>query len=780
MLLLFIYQYIAKSLPEIKDLKSFQVCLPPIRIYTQEGELIASRNTNDSQGFVKLDNIPPLLLKSFFAAEDHRFWEHKGVDFYALLRATFKIVKSGRKSQGGSTITMQVARNFYLKNRKKTFLRKLKEIILAQHLENRFNKKDILELYLNKIYMGNGSFGISSAAKLYLQKTLEQLTIDEMALLAALPQAPSLINPIVNPEATQRRRNFVLKRMYHLGYLDQKNYEYAIEKPVVMPSIGSSVNKNSIGSYISDLVQETVYKYFKRANDTEYYNVYTTLNAQMQRSADEAIKNSILDYDKRHAYRGPEKRLEPVMMDDLDYVLDVLQKMPIINGLIPSIVTECDQESITVILRSGIPVIISPEGSNWIIQNKENLITKHIQPGDILRVYYKDQKWCIGQIPEVQAALVAIDPRNGAIQALSGGFSYTLSPFNRAIYAFRQPGSVFKPFIYAAALEKGHTLADVFNDAPLVFEVPGKDIPWRPQNVNQSFQGLMRLRLAFAYSINSVTIRILQAIGFSYTLKYIEHFGFDTKQWPKNLSLALGTGEVTPLTMARAYAVFANGGYRVDPYLISHIINSQGKIIYQARPAWAPTNKVFQKQSESASNLPSAESSVKKAYAPRVISSEVAFLVNSALQDVTRYGTGQLAKKLGRLDIAGKTGTTNDRIDTWFIGYNDKVATSVWVGHDQPHSLQEYASSVALPLWLNFMQAILQDIPEEEFEKPPTIQTASIDAQSGKLVKEGTAGSILEYFQQDQLKKMMPTQTTKSAYSAFRKQKALVETEPLF
>lgn len=762
-----IYNHIMDGLPNVQDLKSVKLPLP-MRIYTQEGELMAEFGARRQQ-FVKIDTVPPLLLKAFFAIEDQRFWVHRGVDVYALLRASLELLTTGQKSQGGSTITMQVARNFYL-TREKTFLRKLKEIILALKIERELSKHQIMELYLNKIYMGNRTFGVCSAAQLYFKKKLDELNVAEIALLAGLPKSPALVNPIINPEAAKKRRDVVLARMYHLNLIKKTDYHHALEYPVNTPSYDALV-VSLLAPYAADMAREEVHRRFGMQSDMEGYHVYTTINAAMQRAGEKAVKSTLFDYDKQEGYRGAEKFIGSLTIDNFSYLLDQLNKTPVIHGLLPAVIIEQDQTNMTVLLATGLPINISRVGWEWILKREHKVLNAYLKPGDLIRVEQKDGQWYLSQLPEVEAALVALDPQDGAVKTLVGGFDYRRSQFNRAVYATRQPGSAFKPFIYAAALAKGYTLADVFNDAPLVFDRPGQSMPWRPNNVTQSFKGLTRLRIGLVYSINLVTVRILQAVGITDALNYIEKFGFDTKKLPRNLSLALGSGEVSPLAIAKGYAVFANGGYGITPYLINHITDAQGHLIYQAQP-----QSVYTRSSEELTQHSSTDKLTTLSphrYAPRVISPEVAFLINSALQDVTRYGTGQAVQRLNRIDLAGKTGTTNDRIDNWFVLYNRYLVSNVWVGFDQPRPLKKEAYPVALPLSLRFMGEVLQTIPEEDFAQPSTLEVFPINPLTGERVSKNTSDTIDEYFQISENKK-------KNFFPLLRNPSQNASLEPLF
>ncbi len=726
-ILLFVY-YFSISLPTqpIEQLP-FKQPAPLVSIFTQEGDLIAKFKYPTSH-FIALNKIPDLLIKAVIATEDQRFWQHLGVDIFALLRASLKLLITGQKAQGGSTITMQVVRNYYL-TPQKTFLRKLKEIILAIKLEKKLTKQQILELYLNKVYMGQGLFGVGAAADFYIKKPLHQLHLAEIALLAGLPKAPSLINPMTNSKAAKQRRDFVLHRMFQMNFIEEHAYQEALQYSIDCQIAYTASDKTLFAPYIPKMVQDYLNHFFKRSQKIENINVYTTINTKMQKMAERSIQKNLLEYDQRHGYQGPEKYLGTLTTQNLPKLLYTLKNIPMIYSMYPALVVEVHQNNIVVLLANG--SIINIVHSIW--GDISTLTQPIIQRGSLVRVQRRKNQWILTQIPKVEAALIALDPTTGAIRSLSGGFSYVRSQFNRAIHATRQPGSAFKPFIYAAALEKGYTLADLFNDAPLVFSTDDTAL-WRPKNVNESFRGLVRFRVALVDSINLVTVRILRAIGISYTLRYVERFGFQTEKWPKNLTLALGSGEVSLLEMAQAYSVFANGGYRIMPYFISHMTDENGQLLYAAIPNIVKS--VLNENRFETKYLP----------APRVMSTETAFLMHSALQDVVRYGTAQLTHRLKRLDLAGKTGTTNHQVDSSFTGYNKDLVTSVWVGYDQPRSLKEYAYTVAVPLWANFMANALRNKPEHVAEQPITVQTRYINPATGKILEKKTPDAIQEYF----------------------------------
>lgn len=752
-----LYIYLDKQLPDVEELKSVQLPIP-MRIYTNDGQPIAEFGELH-RNLVKLNEVPNLMVKAFLATEDQRFLEHHGVDFYGLLRAAGEVLLTGTKIQGGSTITMQVARNFYL-SREKTFLRKFTEILLSLKIEREFTKEQILELYLNKIFLGNRAYGIAAASQVYFNKTLNQLTLPEMATIAGLPKAPSAINPLVNPIGAKQRRDHVLLRMYELGYISKATYGSAIATPMLTHA---QTNEGAMikAPYVAEMVRDMMYKSFGEDIYLKGYNIYTTINSTQQIAADKAVRTSLLAYDKRHEYRGPEKNIAPLDANKVTHTLNALHRVASINGLQAAIVISVTNEAITALLVDNQMIFIPWQGVAWTLPQLDiknlnpppDALKNKVHVGDIIRVQLTENNtWELSEIPKVQGALVALNPQTGAITALVGGFDYNLSKFNRAVQAARQPGSGFKPFIYAAALAKGYTLANVFNDAPLVFDIPGHDEPWRPQNDNHIFSGPTRLRVALAKSINLVSVRLLQAIDVPYALTYLKRFGFSPKKLPRNLSLALGTGEVTPLELAQAYAVFANGGFRITPYLIDHITDEQGQIIYKAEP------KVACEACLRGEIEPPLTNDKESPYAPQVIPADIAFLMTSALKDVIRYGTGSQARILNRTDLAGKTGTTSDYVDTWFTGFNSYLVATVWIGFDQPSSVQEYGAKAALPMWIDFMRVALKGQPEKTMLQPPDIVTASIDPATGNLFPDGTPGSILEYFRKDDLARISTQQ----------------------
>lgn len=730
-----ILYYIEYELPDINALNTVQLQVP-LQIFTNDNKLIA---TFGEKRRVPLpyDQIPQPLIQAVLATEDQRYFQHAGVDLPGLGRAALQLVLTGRKLQGGSTITMQVARSFYL-TRRKTFGRKIREILLAIKIEHKLKKEKILELYLNKVFLGNRAYGVGAAAEVYYGKRLNELSIDQFAMLAGLPKAPSMLNPIANPKAALKRRNHVLTRMHDEGYIDTATYNKAIEAP--LDASYHDLQTEVKAPYVAELAREQLEQMYGDSIYTDGFKVYTTIDSKIQNAANTAVRDNVLAYDQRHGYRGPSTNLGIPSLDDMEKWQDILRKTPVISGLEPAVVMEMTTKSITVMRANGDMTIIPWEGLSWARKqvNADYLGPRPRQPdqivkaGDVVRIYPMGHgTWQLAQLPKAEGGLVALNPQNGGILAMVGGFDYQTSKFNRITRAQRQPGSSFKPFIYSAALEKGYTLATVINDAPIVIENPTDNSLWRPQNVNHKFYGPTRLRIGLMQSRNLVSIRLLALLGVPYTTNYLQKFGFDRQQLPPGLSLALGTANVTPLQMAQAYAVFANGGYRVTPFIIDSIRNSQSQVIYQAKPLLACSSSDCQKNT---------------AIAPQVISSQNAFLITSALHDVIEHGTAKLAKNLGRTDIAGKTGTTQNQVDAWFAGYTPSLVSIAWMGFDQPQSLHEYGSQAALPMWMQFIQTALKGKPEDVMEPPDGVVAIRIDADTGKRASKHDPLAITEYF----------------------------------
>lgn len=733
--LIALFIVLESQLPNVDALKDVQLQVP-LKVFSQDRELIAEFGEMRRIP-VSFDKIPTPLIQALLATEDQRFYEHPGVDLVGLGRAVIELVRTGAKKQGGSTITMQVARNYFL-NKKKTYIRKLNEILLAIKIDHSFSKQKILELYLNKIFMGYRAYGVAAAAEVYYGKTLDQLTLPEMAMLAGLPQAPSIVNPISAPEAAKKRRNHVLSRMYEGGYINLQTYQNAILAPISARYHGRDTTLEA--PYAAEMVRQAMVKSYGEAAYAKGFQVYTTINSSYQRYANDAVQQTLLAYDRRHGYRGPEKNLASIRREEW---LTVLRPIPVINKLEPAVVLKVTDRSLLVMRQDGHSVVIPWSGLSWARPATSNgwmgAVPRHASDiakiGSVVRIVSHPQLgWALSQIPEVEGALVSLDPKNGAIQALVGGFSFGKSSFNRAVQALRQPGSSFKPFLYAAALAHGYTLASIINDAPVVFNDVSLRGLWRPQNDTRKFYGPTRLRVGLAKSRNLVSIRLLEAIGTPYLREYLVKLGFEPAALPDNLSLALGTTNVTVLDWAAKYAIFANGGYKIEPYLITSIQDIQGKEIARAHPVTLCVNcQTASQQSDSS-------------VAPRVMDTEVNYLINLALRDVIQKGTGYQAKILGRQDLAGKTGTTQDHHDGWFAGFNGNVVTVTWLGFDQLKSLHEYAAQATLPMWITYMRQVLSGMPETPLIQPTGMISVPIDPKTGLLARPGQADAILEVF----------------------------------
>lgn len=747
----FLYLYLQSELPDVNSLNSVEFQIP-LRIYTQDGKLIQEYGEKKSIP-VRYDEIPKTLIYALIATEDQRFFEHSGVDVFGLGRAAIRMIKTGTKSQGGSTITMQVARNFFL-SRKKTFLRKFNEILLAIKIDRELSKEKILELYFNRIYFGNRAYGVGAAANVYYGATLKELNLAELAMLAGLPQAPSTQNPIVNPIAAKKRRDHVLLRLLEEKYITQEQYQEAIHQPLTARYHGS--NSEVSAPYVAEMIRASLYEHFGEDAYTKGYNVYTTIQSKLQLAANQVLVNQLIAYDQRHGYRGAVANVDEMGLSK-DKSTQLFAKYQAFANLVPSLVLSVGTKEARALTKLGEEVTISWKGMSWARPALRNgwmgkaPLNAHqiLAIGDIVYVQKKDDLWYLTQVPQAESALVALNPNDGAIETLVGGFNFSKSKFNRATQSTRQPGSSFKPFIYAAALNKDYTLATLINDAPIVVDDPSQPTLWRPHNVNLKFNGPTRLKEALVRSQNMVSIRILDDLGFDYAINFVTHFGFQKKQLPRALALALGTLSVTPMDLTAAYAVFANGGYKIEPYMIDRITDNKGTLLLQATPV-----RVCNDCQEN-NNNPSL-------HAPRVIPADIAFLMHTALKDVTQRGTAHSARILNRQDIAGKTGTTNDANDAWFAGYNADLVVTTWVGFDQPQPLHEYAASSALPMWIDFMKIALKDLPEKPRLQPSNVVAVRIDPVSGLLAKDGAVNAIEEYFREQDV----PTEEATSQNTA--------------
>ncbi|HAU0815572.1 TPA: penicillin-binding protein 1A [Legionella pneumophila] len=737
-----LYLYLESQLPNVDSLKTVQLQVP-LQIFSKEGLLIQEYGEKKRIP-VTYDEIPPTLIHALIATEDQRFFEHPGVDVMGLGRAAVSMLKTGTKSQGGSTITMQVARNFFL-SRKKTFLRKFNEIMLAIKIDRELSKEKILELYLNRVYLGNRAYGVGAAAMVYFGKSLKDLNLAELAMIAGLPQAPSTQNPIANPLAAKKRRDHVLERLLEEHYINEEQYQNAVNQPITAKYHGTNIKVEA--PYVAEMIRQSLYDNFGPEAYTKGYKVYTTIDGKLQNTANEVVEKNLIAYDHRHGYRGPIANIGEKDSQSPKIRQKYLRQYPELNSLIPAVVTEVREKEATAALQNEQIIIIPWEGMSWArpalkrggwVGKSPTKAQQVVAAGDIIYVHPTEKSWQLAQIPEAESAMVAMNPKNGAIEVLVGGFNFSKSKFNRATQSSRQPGSSFKPFVYAAALNNGYNLATLINDAPIVVDDPSQPNLWRPHNVNLKFNGPTRLKQALVQSKNLVSIRILDDIGIDYTIDFLTRFGFNKKSLPRALSLALGSLSISPMDLTTAYAVFANGGYKVEPYLIDHITDADGKILLQAKPSVVcdPCDK----DKIDASTL-----------APRVISEDIAFLMNTALRDVIQHGTGRAARVLNRQDIAGKTGTTNDQVDAWFAGFNPNLVVTTWIGFDNPKSLHEYAANLALPLWIDFMKVALKDKPETELKQPENVIAVRIDPVSGLLAKPNQENGIIEYFRQNEV-----------------------------
>jgi penicillin-binding protein 1A len=740
-----LYAYAQSQLPDVASLKTIELQVP-LQIFTKDGLLIQEYGEKRRIP-IPYDQIPPTLVHAVLATEDQRFFEHPGVDIMGLGRAAISMIQTHRKSQGGSTITMQVARNFFL-NSKKTFLRKFNEIMLAIKIDQELSKEKILELYLNQIYLGNRAYGVGAAAQVYYGKALQDLNIAQLAMIAGLPQAPSSHNPIINPLASKKRRNHVLERLYEEKYISKEQYQEALQQPLTEQYHGP--HSEVYAPYVAEMIRLSLVEHFGQEAYTRGYKVYTTVDSRLQTTANHVTAEHLLTYDRRHGYRGPIGKISPFSSPNIRN--QKLHQYAAIGDLQPMVILTVDQRSATAVNKNNQTVTLAWDGISWARPElKKGFVGRAptsahnvLAVGDVVYVSCQQDHCILSQNPDAEVALVALNPSDGGIEALVGGFNFGKSKFNRATQSERQPGSSFKPFLYAAALNKGYTLATVINDAPIVIRDPSQP-EWRPHNDNLKFGGPTRLKTALTLSRNLVSIRILDDIGVEYTIDYATRFGFRKETFPHTLSLALGTLSVTPMDLTAAYAIFANGGYKVEPYLIDRITNTKGHVLLQAKPTQAPNE-----QTEISADV----------LAPRVITAETAFLMNTALQNVIQHGTASAARVLNRQDIAGKTGTTNDQMDAWFAGYNRDLVVTTWIGFDNPQPLHEYAASLALPVWIDFMKTALHGKPEHSLTEPPGIVSLGINPDNGLRARPNRINTITEYFMETELPPMDEEQSS--------------------
>jgi penicillin-binding protein 1A len=733
-----LYYRLAPEVPDSAGLRDVELQVP-LRVFTHDDRLIAEFGEMRRIP-VRYEQIPTILVQAFLAAEDDRFFEHPGVDYQGILRAGWLYATTGERRQGGSTITMQVARNFFL-SREKTFTRKLNEILLALKIERELSKEEILTLYLNKIYLGQRAYGIAAAAQVYYGSSLEDLSLAQAAMIAGLPKAPSVSNPISSPDRAKIRRDYVLQRMLDLRYIQRSEYQAARTAPLSARLHSTPVEVSA--PYVAEMVRQELREVFGEEIYTRGLSAYTTIEGDTQAAANEALVRALLDYDRRHGWRGAEAQLE-IAVDEAE-LRRALADRGVFAGLVPAVVTQVTAKDVELLIQDGERTRLGLEAMRWAApyRNENSVGAEPKVPGDVLevgdvvRLRNTGEGMELAQLPDIQGALIALDPRSGGIRALVGGFDFQASKFNRVTQAKRQPGSNFKPFLYASALDHGYTPATLVNDAPIVMEDIREGEDWRPQNFSRKFYGPTRLREALYRSRNLVSIRILRDLGIDYVRDYVTRFGFDPDALPPNLTMALGSATLTPLQLAEGYAVFANGGYRVRSYLVDKVEDAHGKALIAAQPTHAPGVDVAGPD------------------APRVLAEDTAYIMRDMLADVIRRGTATKAKSLGRDDLAGKTGTTNDQMDAWFSGFNTEVVATTWVGFDELRSLgnREVGGVAALPMWMYLMEDILQGVPEGEPPVPAGIVTARIDPRTGLRVTDGASAndSVVEVFRAGQL-----------------------------
>jgi penicillin-binding protein 1A len=762
------YVYLRPALPDVDTLRDVQLQVP-LRVYSRDGRLIASIG-EQRRIPVRYEQVPKQLIEAFLAAEDDRFFSHHGLDWQGFARAALANIRSGELRQGGGTITMQVARNMFL-SPERDWRRKLKEIYLSFLIESEFSKQDIFALYLNKIFLGQRAYGVAAAAEVYFGKGLDELTLAETATIAGLPRRPSGDNPVANPDAAKQRRAYVLRRMRELRYISPSEEAQANQAPMESRLHGPTIEVDA--PYVAEMVRADLQAKYGDGVYTAGYRVYTTIDSRLQAAANTALRTGLLEYDRRHGWRGATAKIVlPKGSKNVDWEAE-LDEFPAVGGLRPAVVQKVEARSARIYVKDMGVTVLPWEKLTWARRQLPDAKTDRtpdsakeiLAPGDVIYTAGRDAgNLQFVQIPEIEGALVSIDPKDGAVAALVGGFDFFQSKFNRAVQARRQPGSAFKPFIYSAALDKGFTPASVIMDAPIVFDDPNSEEAWRPENSTNKFYGPTRLREALVRSRNLVSVRLMREMGGTYVWNYLTRFGFDKAQMPNNLTLALGTGAMSPLQLATAYSVFANGGYRVSSYYTARIEDPYGKVLEEAAPAMAcyicgnnpnPGPSGAEDSSGHEAFLTALENAhgghsllPKNRSAPQAITPQVAFLLSDMMADVIKRGTGRRALALGRDDIAGKTGTTNDHRDTWFSGFNGDLVATVWVGFDQERSLGdgEEGGSVAVPPWNYFMHEALRGAPRHYPPHPDGLVTVRISPETGLLASADNPNAIMETF----------------------------------
>jgi len=783
------YKRLEPNLPDIDALADVELHLP-LSVYTSDAKLIAEFGEKRREQLL-IEDTPQVLIDAVIASEDDRFYEHPGVDYQGLIRAGINLLKTGRRAQGGSTITMQVARNIYL-SPEKTYIRKINEILLALKIERQISKDEILELYLNIPYLGNRAYGAASASKVYYGKEVADLDLAEAAMIAGLPKAPSLYNPIVNPERALVRRNYVLRRMFELGKISNSEFERAKSQTVTAKLHRAATELEA--EYVSEMARAQMIDWLGDAAYTGGYKVYTTIDSKHQIAANKALRKALQSYEQRHGFRLPGKAAAEDA-ESQETVDEILASMPGYGDLEAAMVIDSGDVMAKAQLQGGVVVEIPWSNMGWASPMKEddNKVRLYSKPSQLLSpldLIYVQQiteipeppkvkegeeppllpvpGYALAQMPDVEGALVSLSPQTGKIVALVGGYDFYRSKFNRVTQAYRQPGSNFKPFVYSAALENGDTAASIYNDTPIVLEDNVLEDEWRPRNYSGRFFGPTRLREALVKSRNLVSIRVLQELGIPRTVRYAKRFGFENRSLPKNLSLVLGSGDMTPLQLATGYTVFANNGYSVPTRYIERVEDAEGRVIYSAADVvfcdsgeqcqqvakGEGTGEVNQAANTTDASGDGALSDAPATIAaPRVIEARNAYIMRSIMREVIQRGTATRAKVLGRSDIAGKTGTTNDLFDAWFTGFNRSLVATAWLGYDEQRSLgpRESGGVAALPMWIDYMRTALDGIEEDREYQPEGIATARIDRKTGKLASPGAKNAFFEYFRDEKL-----------------------------
>ncbi|BAU56878.1 multimodular transpeptidase-transglycosylase [Halorhodospira halochloris] len=744
------------QLPSADSLREIRL-QEPLRVVSAEGDLLAEYGEQRRQP-KDFDEFPTDLVLAFIAAEDDRFFQHPGVDYQGMARAIAYVLREREFGPGGSTITMQVARNFFL-SREQTILRKANEMLLALQIERTLTKEEILELYLNKIYMGNRAYGVAAAAEVYYGKSLDELDLAQMAMIAGLPKAPSAFNPIRNPQRALQRRAYVLARMYQEGFISHERYEQANAAPVTARLHAPRINVD--GRYVAEMArQQMVDLYGEEEAYTGGFKVYTTVHSEYQQAANRSLRRALEDYDRRHGYRGPEGRVSEEQLNDPQILEQQLRAHPPFGGLIAGIVLEVEEDAAWVLVRDDDVLRVPFSSMEWareyIDANRRGAAPESakdvVSRGDIIRVARRgDDSGLFRAVPEAEGALVSLSPVDGRIFALSGGYDFRRSSYNRAVQANRQTGSAFKPFIYSAALEHGYTAASIVNDAPVVFQDDALEGYWRPGNYTGRFYGPTRLREALVFSRNLVSIRVLRDIGVGRAIEHVTRFGFDRGGLPADLSLALGSNSATPLQMARGFAVFANGGFLVEPNVIERVEDPSGDVVFAPNFPQAcklcddgPRLLGHGMEEFDVLDLPPL--------APRKIAEDNAWIIGDILADVMTRGTGRGALRLvNRGDMAGKTGTTNDLRDAWFVGYTPDMVTAAWAGFDDQRTLgaRETGAAVALPMWSRYMATALERVEERSIARPEGLVTVRINPESGKVTGSDNPDAVFETFRED-------------------------------